>query len=95
MVMQVIAGHEEGIEKVFGKKKEGQKPVAVAREFMDNSIISEVLCSLILFAITAIEAMWGFGSITKDASQKRRFETSCIYLVVFCVECLGLVFSHR
>ena len=75
--MQVVAGHEEGIEQVFGRKtNEGRDRTAVNREFMDNRIISEVLCSLILFAITAIEAAWGFGSVTKDSSQQRRLQTA-------------------
>ena len=95
MMMQIVAGHEEGIEKVFSKKKQERERIAVDREFMDNSIISEVLWSLILFAITAMEAAWGFGSITSNASQGRRLQTACIYFVVFTIECLGLVFSHR
>ena len=79
MVMQIIAGHEEGIEKVFGNQKEERDRAAVDREFMDNSIISEVLCSLILFAVTAIEAAWGYGAVTREASQQRRLQTASIY----------------
>ena len=36
IVMQIVAGHEEGIEKAFGTKKAERDRSVVDREFMDN-----------------------------------------------------------
>ena len=63
-MMQILSGHEEGIDRVFRKRgqtsaaKKEQQGNTVDREFLDNAIISEVLCSLTLFVITGKQAAY-------------------------------------
>ena len=57
--MQIMSGHEEGVARLFKGRAANQQNMAmkeqtthaVDREFLDNAILSEVLCSLVLFVI--------------------------------------------
>ena len=57
--MQIMSGHEEGVARLFKGRAANQQKMAmkeqtthaVDREFLDNAILSEVLCSLVLFVV--------------------------------------------